>query len=248
MKKTYAIFISTIAAGALILSSCRSTKVEIDTYKPAAIITVYGNTTVPLYDGSTSTAENYKVQQTDDGIITGLINRAIDKDNVEQTTANERINYAAALFEKTLLDKNIEIISAEKIQKSSGYANTVKNFINALSNTKAAQNYSIVPESNSITNKRIAREAGAKSLYYVHFKFQKENVKDGVHVVGVRARTAMTVYACDSKSKTLIANDYSSSSEKYTLYSNSKYDKEELCSFFETTIDNVINEFASDCF
>ncbi|MFA6936650.1 MAG: hypothetical protein WCQ67_00295 [Treponema sp.] len=223
-------------------------KSEIDTYKPAAIITVYGNTTVPLYDGSTSTAENYKVQQTDDGIITGLINRAIDKDNVEQTTANERINYAAALFEKTLLDKNIEIISAEKIQKSSGYANTVKNFINALSNTKAAQNYSIVPESNSITNKRIAREAGAKSLYYVHFKFQKENVKDGVHVVGVRARTAMTVYACDSKSKTLIANDYSSSSEKYTLYSNSKYDKEELCSFFETTIDNVINEFASDCF
>gem|GEM_PF-5243528 len=29
MKKTYAIFISTIAAGALILSSCRSTKVKL---------------------------------------------------------------------------------------------------------------------------------------------------------------------------------------------------------------------------
>ncbi|MBR6912602.1 MAG: hypothetical protein IKN34_02175, partial [Treponema sp.] len=71
--------------------SCKSVPKDLRSYSPVAIITVYSNPSVPWYDERTGK------ESVDDGILSGAVNRLINKENPEVTTVQKRIDEASAI-------------------------------------------------------------------------------------------------------------------------------------------------------
>ena len=83
------------------LYSCKSVPSDLASYNPVAIITVYSNTSVPWYSESSGS------ETVDDGVLTGMVNRMIDKNNPETAKAQERIDEAAC--QDRLADVDVDL-------------------------------------------------------------------------------------------------------------------------------------------
>ena len=207
--------------------SCKSVPLDLKTYSPAAVISVYSNPSVPWYNERTNS------ETVDDGILSGAVNRLINKTNPEVETSQERINQAASILYEKLKDSGLEVITPQNLENSSVYKNTGKDFFDYIGNTVPAAGYNAITSSNGKLNRMLCKESGAKSVLYVNFRFQKVLAKDGVRNKGVSARLVMTVFATDSNGKKIISREYKAVSENYTPFINtSNWDKEELISFF----------------
>ena len=202
MKKMSAV----LFAVPLFLCSCASTSVDFSRCNPVAIMTIYSNPSVPWYDEKND-APN-QVQATDDGILTGVLNRAINRNNAESETAQSRIDEASELFSRRLREAGIAVIDPTVIQECSSYKNAGKNLFDYVGKTLPAAGYDVVKSSNGKLNKTMCEETTAKSVLYVHFLFQKMYVKDGVHNIGVAPRVVLSVYGVDSAGKKLVNREY----------------------------------------
>ena len=204
--------------------ACASTPANLRDYSPVAVMTVYSNPSVPWFD------EKSKTDSVEDGILSGAINRLINKKNpeTEKEAVQERIDYAGQLLSARIRDFGMEAITPE-------------------SNTVPAAGYEAIASSNGKMNRMICKETGAKSVIYVNFRFQKVMVKDGVRNTGVAPRVAMTVFATDNTGKKIISKEYSAISEDYTnLIKSSEWDKEKVVSQFPALTDKVITQFLSE--
>ena len=241
MKKMSAV----LFAVPLFLCSCASTSVDFSRCNPVAIMTIYSNPSVPWYDEKND-APN-QVQATDDGILTGVLNRAINRNNAESETAQSRIDEASELFSRRLREAGIAVIDPTVIQECSSYKNAGKNLFDYVGKTLPAAGYDVVKSSNGKLNKTMCEETTAKSVLYVHFLFQKMYVKDGVHNIGVAPRVVLSVYGVDSAGKKLVNREYAAVSPQYVpLVKTSSYDKDELCALFPEVVNEVIRAFLND--
>ncbi len=225
--------------------SCKSSQnILLNDYSPVAIQTVYSNSGMPWYvNSSTSTTE---VDQEEEGLITGVINKAIDRNNPERDTAQERINLAADLLVQKMGNLGIEAITPQTHPNAVSYQKKGASFLDSASNYIPAEGYAIIKSNSNGLNRKIAEETGAKAELYIAFKFKKEKVLNGVHEVGVAARTELQVYGADAKNSKIIYKTYTSTSSKYADLHNSKWNRQEVCEYFPVTIENVINQFLMD--
>ncbi len=223
--------------------ACASTPANLRDYSPVAVMTVYSNPSVPWFD------EKSKTESVEDGILSGAINRLINKKNpeTEKEAVQERIDYAGQLLSARIRDFGMEAITPESNPDCSAYKNAGKTFSDYLGNTVPAAGYEAIASSNGKMNRMICKETGAKSVIYVNFRFQKVMVKDGVRNTGVAPRVAMTVFATDNTGKKIISKEYSAISEDYTdLIKSSEWDKEKVVSQFPALSDKVITQFLSE--
>lgn len=241
------------AAGTIILGtalgSCASSAVKMAENQPVAIMTVYGNRGVPWStetDGSSNNSSTYETMQEDEGALTGLVNRIINRKNPEDELAQDRIDFASAELERHLAESGIELVSSEKIHKSGAYKKGVKSFLNYVESRLPAQGYDAIASSSSKLNKMIVQETGAQSLLYVSFRFEKQPLLNGVHTEGVSARVELSVYAANAKGKTIANKKYVAISRDAAPASHKDYDKEKLCSLFEDTTSAAISMFIMD--
>ena len=224
--------------------ACRSTQLDLSLYTPVAIMTMYSNPGVPWYEERNG---SNGAQQTDEGILTGAVNRMLNKQNPETATAQSRIDGASALFSERLRDAGIAVIDPTTLKNCTAYKNTGKTFFDYLGNTLPAAGYDALTSSNKRLNRAMCAESGAKSVLYVSFRFQKVLVKDGVRNKGVAARVVMQVYGTDDAGKKLINRDYIAVSADYAeLVRSSTWDKEKLCALFPAAIARVITNFLLD--
>ena len=208
-------------------------------------MTVYSNPSVPWYEEKTDSRA--KTQRSDDGILTGVVNRTINKKNPETEDAQERVDEASELLSRRMRETGLSVIDPTVIKECSSYKNAGKNFFDYLGNTLPAAGYDSLTTSNGRLNRAMCEETNAKAVLYVNFLFQKTYVKDGVHNKGVAARVVMRVFAANSEGKKIFNHEYSAVSSEYTpIVKTSNYDKEELCSFFPQTVNLVIKDFLND--
>ncbi len=243
-KKTAVVFVTALST---IFLSCQTTPTSLKEVQPLAIISVVGNSGVPWDTTDTPSSSNsYSTQQTDEGVLTGLVNRAVDRNNPEIKEVQSRIDYASELFSQKLNEKGIKIIDPTTVKNSQVYKNTGKDFMDYMNSIVPARGYDARTNSSSKLNKMACTELGAASVAYVSFRFEKEKVKNGVHEIGVRARVELKIYSSDSNGKTLLSNTYVAKSADYAPLRNSSYDKELLCSFFPEVTENAIDLFMFD--
>lgn len=233
-----------LSAAVLALTSCRTTAVNLADYSPAAIMTVYSNNGVPWYQEKTG--DNYELEQQEDGILTGFINRALDKNNPETLLVQERVDSAARIFADTLAQNGIQVIEPATLKDCPAYRNAGTGFFDTLNSTVAATGYDVIGSSSRKLNKMTAEQTGAKALVYVKFRFQKETLQEGFRNAGVCARVVMTVYAADSQGKSIINKEYTGRSAEYTPLRNNNWNRDEVCSYFEETVQTLSNRFAMD--
>lgn len=221
--------------------SCKSIPADLKSYNPVVIMTVYSNPSVPWYD------EQTKSETVNDGILSGAVNRLINKKNPELTTVQERIDEASAMLSERMRDFGLDVIDPTVLKDSPAYKKAGKNFLDYLGNTVPATGYDAITSSNGKLNRATCKETGAKSTVYVKFRFQKVYAKKGVRNVGVAARLVMTVFATDAEGKKILSKEYKAVSEEYTdLIKSSDWDKEKLLSFFPALENKLITEFLTD--
>lgn len=237
MKK----MIASILCAVPLLYSCTSVPKDLAQYTPVAIMTVYGNPAVPLYNEITGG------ETVEDGILSGAVNRMINKKNPENETAQERIDYASALLSQRMRDFGLQVIDPSVLKECTAYKNAGKDFLDYLGNTVPAAGYDAITSSNGKLNRMMCAETGAKSALYVKFRFQKVMAKEGVHDKGVAARLVMTVFATDANGKALISREYKAVSADYVpLVKTAVWDKEKVMDLYPDLVNRVVTEFLSD--
>ena len=221
--------------------ACKSLPSDLATYSPVAIMTVYGNPSVPLYDEKTDS------ETVDDGVLSGAVNRLINKKNPEVETAQERIDFASALLSERMRDFGLEVIDPTVLKEGSAYKHAGKTFIDYLGNTVPAAGYDAITSSSGKLNRTVCQESGAKSTLYVKFRFQKVKVKEGVHDKGIAARLVMNVFGTDDKGKKIINCEYKTVSSDYAeIVKSSNWDKEKVVSLFPNLTNRLITQFLAD--
>ncbi|MBR1537567.1 MAG: hypothetical protein IJ630_11580 [Treponema sp.] len=231
----------TLFAALPFLYGCSSVPANLNEYSPVAIITIYSNPSVPWYDEKTGK------ESVEDGIISGAVNRLINKKNPEQETVQQRIDEASELFSQKLRAAGLSVIDPTSNSDLSIYKDAGKNFADYLGNTVPAAGYDAITSSNGKKNRMTCRESGAGSVLYVNFRFQKMYAKEGVHNKGISARLIMSVFGTDSNGNKIINKEYKAVSEDYApLIKTDRWDKNEVLSFFPELENQLINRFLSD--
>ncbi len=234
--------------GAMVLCAvslgCKSTNIQLQEYSPVAIMTVYSNPGIPWYEELVS--DEFKVEKEDEGILTGFVNRALDKSNPEVLTAQDRINDAAHIIEKILKENGISVVSPNNFPNAKAYEKAGKNFLDTMGNTLPASGYDTLGSASKSLIRKTCEQTGAKSALYVHFKFQKIKHKTGLRDDGVQAKVIMEVYGANNLGKTIINKTYTVFSADWVPLDANKWDRDKLCSYFYDTIESAVNKFAMD--
>lgn len=237
MKKSIFVLLGAIP----FLYGCASTPKNLKEFSPVAIMTVYSNPSVPWYDEKTNS------ESVEDGILSGAVNRLINRKNPEHEERQERINYAGSLLSEKMRDFGLEVIDPTTNKDGSAYKNAGSDFTDYIGNTVPAEGYSAITSSNGKMNRTFCKETGAKSVLYVNFRFQKVMVQEGVHNKGVAARVVMSVFGTDSNGKKIINKEYKAVSEGYAdLVKSSNWDKEKVLSFYPELEERVITQFLTE--
>ena len=242
----YALFFLTVFS--FFAASCVSvSKVNLEEYSPVVIATVYANTGLPWYEENRSSS--YDVQQNGDGFLTGIVNRAIDSKNPEHTLTQNRIDEGAKSLASSLNMNGVYVITPETNPEFDFYKKNSKAADNVFSGTTApATGYYIHTNATKALSKRMAKEAGAKSVLYASFLFQKEKISDdGLHVKGVSPRVVLKVFASDALGNIILNREYQSNCQEWVSYRTGDiYDKHELCELIPSCINDVVSQFISD--
>lgn len=241
LKPLSLIFATTISLFAL---SCKSTNIQLQEYSPVILMTVYSNPGVPWYEDMIDS--NFKVEQEDEGFLTGFVNRALDKNNPETLTAQNRINDAASIVAEVLEKNGISVLTPKNSPKASCYSKPGKNFLDTMNNALPAECYDVFESYSPNLIKKSCLETGAKSALYIHFKFQKKKHLYGQRADGVQARLVMEVFGTDAQSKRIINKTYTVLSSELADLHNNKWDRDKLCSFFNDCVESAMNQFAMD--
>lgn len=241
LKPFSLIFAATISLFAI---SCKSTNIQLQEYSPVILMTVYSNPGVPWYEDMTN--DNFKVEQEDEGFLTGFVNRALDRNNPETLTAQSRIDEASQIIVKVLQKNGISVLTPQNTPNAPCYAKSGKNFLDTMNNTLPASGYDVFDSYSPKLIKKTCLETGAKSALYVHFKFQKTKHLYGVRPDGVQARLVMEVFGTDSEGKRIINKTYTILSSEFVDLHNNKWDRDKLCSYFADCAESAMNQFALD--
>ena len=234
-------FIFAIVPAITLFYGCASTKVDLAERSPVAIMTIYSNPSVPWYDERTGG------ESVEDGILSGAVNRLVNKANPEYEERQERINQAGEYFSLRLRNAGLEVIDPTTAKDNPAYKNAGKTFVDYVANTLPAEGYEAITGTNRKKNKLVCKETGAKSVLYVKFHFQKVYAKEGVHEKGVAARLVMSVFGTDENGKKIINKEYKAVSEEYAeLVNYSNWDRDQVLSFFPELESIVIGQFLSD--
>ena len=78
-------------------------------------MTVYSNPSVPWYDEKTNS------ESVEDGILSGAVNRLINKKNPEHEERQERINQASTLLSEKMREFGLEVIDPTTNKDCSSY-------------------------------------------------------------------------------------------------------------------------------
>lgn len=233
--------ITACAAAFLFTVSCASVPLNLKDHAPAAVATVYANSGVQWYTTGTSSAE---LPLDDDGILTGAINRALNGENPEQTSTEERINDAAELLLSEMKNRGLAVIdSRNSIEEKN--ADSDSGFFNSY---RPAAGYKLTSTLSRKNTVKFCADAKAQSAFTFCFKFQKQMRRRGSRNESVLARVTLNVYAADLQGNKILKRSYTALSDRGAPVTNtSLYDKKTLVSLFPEATEKAVNLFLDDC-
>ena len=235
MKKSIILTLTALVSSA-ILTGCASTQVALQRSTPAAVITIIGNPDVPWY--SEDPEEN-----SDSGLLTNIVNNAVNSQNPELLTAIDRLDYADDSIRHILPEiAGCEILEKGSVVGTDTYKHLHASYFNTLSATKKATDYKDLSTIGAKNARMLMKEIGAKSLIVMDFSFYKLriNKKAGKECA---ALAFMKIKVLDERGKEIINEEYTAQTKPIKIYSDG-YDKDELVALFPEAIDNVIQQFA----
>lgn len=245
MKKTN--FIINISAAAFVasvaLTSCASNNVVLSEHAPVAIISVSSNNNLPWYDPTKSEEEQ---NLNSSGILTSMINNAVNASDPEYLTVQSRADEAEYIIRNTLEECGIEVLSPDYVLSSSEYKLQSSNFLDFMDTTIVADGYANISGSGTKRNRELAKALDAKSTLYAQFKFRKQKIDLGVWDKGAKAYVEMTITVAGEDGKVLLKKTYKALSKDYVPYKNGSWDKQGLCNLYAPTIEDVVRQFIYD--
>lgn len=224
-------------------AGCASTKVDLSANSPVALVSVIGNSSIPWIKED----EGNDVKSGSDGLLTNMVNKMIDGDNPEMTTAVDRLDYAAESFSKILPEMTgCEVLPSDQVINNESYQDLRGSFYNSLISTKSATNYKDFTTLKGKNAAKLISELNAKSLAILNFTFEKKLTKGNKWNGECQVIVTMKAKILDEKGKELVNKTYSSQSAKVVRIRNHKYEKQEIADNSYDEIDNVIRKFATE--
>lgn len=228
-----------------VMTGCKSTPLYVADHAPVVVLSVIGNPNMPWE------LESYENKDMEDDyddtgkeLISGTINKFLQRNNPEYALAQDRVDYAAqALNDLFDITAGVEVVPHDKLLTSETYEETSKNVFDYLETTYVATGYKSLNRTGAKKARMIMQETGARSMVMTEFLFQKTIVK-GTHVSGsLGVKVTMKMRYLDETGKERVSKDFVAVSSDSVKIKNRKYDKDALCQLVNPTIDQVINAF-----
>ena len=227
-------------------SGCASNKKPIlNNYSPMAVVSVYGNSGVPWYEDPKHSGQE-KVDNTHGGMLTGAINRTLNKGDVEVETVNERIDSAMDAIFYQLSLRGIQTIPQDVVSNSDEFKKSGNSFLLKVDDRVSASSSKVISSRSSKKRKALAEQTGAKSLLFTEFTFYKEKVATSLTKKAVAARVELAVSAYDNEGRAILSKKYAVRSDQTVEYENGRYSRTELCELFPSTVDKILEVFLND--
>ncbi len=244
MKKTLSKIsfglLSAVLAGAF--SGCASTKIDLNTLSPMAILNVEGSSVI------WEEADDFDYEAQEDeggGLIATSVNKALNSKNPEIQTAADRMDYAEESLRHALEENcGVQFLEKEKLIKSEVYQYGILNISGILSTNTAADGYrSGILSLPSKKAQLLMSEIGAESLLSAQFEITKKIESKNIYPV-----VSMKIKIQNRRGKKILDKEYSavSASGVRTYGAYSKYNKRDFVALINPLIDDVISRFASE--
>ena len=222
-----ALFLLVPLAG--LFAGCASTKLELASFSPVAVLGVQGNLVVHEVDSAN------EIDEDAGGMISDALNKALGGKNPEISTAQNRVDYAG-----------IQVVDREKLTGSDNYKYAKSNLLSFMDTSVVATGYE--PDMLSLGAKKariLMKEVGAAGLISAEFEFDKRISRNQVSAV-----VKMKVRLFDERGKNVFTKEYMAESadklDVHGIYDN-KYDKEAFVEFFKPVTETVIRTFIMEC-
>ncbi len=226
-----------LASVATLLVGCESTKLELNSFSPIAILSVEGNQVVHEIDS------NNEIDEDADGILSDALNKALGSKNPEVSSAQNRVDYAEECLRLSLEDiAGIQVVDKETLTACDNYKYAKSNILSFMETGVVATGYEPGMLSLGAKKSRILmKEIGAAGLISAEFEFDKRIKQNKISAV-----VKMKVRLFDEKGKNVFMREYMSESadklDVHGIYDN-KYDKEAFVEFFKPVTETVIRTF-----
>lgn len=239
MKKK--IFLGLLAGAGLIFSGCGSTKIALKDHSPVAVFSIMGSTQITWTSDS---PEEYGQNQSG-GVLGTLVNKFLDGDNPELTTAVDRLDYADDSLRQILPElTGCEILDRNEVISSEVYANVSASHFNTLSALSSATGYKDLTTFSAKEMRGAMKELGAKTAVLLHFTFQKKIISGNRWNGKFGAIVTMRVRLVNEKGKEYFKGTFTARSADKIKISNRQYDKAAFVETVKPTIDSLIRQFA----
>lgn len=245
MKKTISKFAFPAASLVLaaLLAGCASTKnISLSENSPAAIVSVIGTNLVPWQENEHNDNDE---DDSSEGALTSLVAKTLDRSNPEITTAVDRLDYADESFRRIVPEvAGLEVLDKDKVVESKAYKTTRGTIYNALTDSTRATGYKDMSVIGAKKARMLMEQIGAKSLVSMEFNFKKKLVSGTKSSGQAAALVRMKIKFIDGRGNEKINKEYEKQSLETVAIGGGYYDKDELLSLINKTIDELITDFA----
>ena len=239
MKKQ--IFLGLLAGAGLIFTGCGSTKIALKEHSPVAVFSIIGSTQITWTSDS---PEEYGQNQSG-GVLGTLVNKFLDGENPEITTAVDRLDYADDSIRQILPElTGCELLDRADVVSSEAYANLSASHFNTLSAVSSATNYKDFTTYSAKEIRGAMKELGAKTAVLLHFNFQKKILTGNRWNGKFCAIVTMRVRLVNEKGKEYFKGTFTARAADKVKISSRQYDKDALVESVKPAIDSVIRQFA----
>ena len=232
-----------IAAATSLLTGCASTKLSVKESSPVAIISITGNTQIPLVD-----EESEEVSPTGEpeaeSLLTSMASSFTNSQNPEILTAIDRLDYAYDSANLNLLElAGYTVLPKEELLSSEAYTYMAPSYFNMLTATKNATGFKDLSILGAKNARYIMEETGAKSLLALSFTFQKELVRGTRSSGTVGGIVTMKAKILNSRGREVFNKIFVARTSGQIKIMHGQYNKETLIENLNDAIDDAMRQF-----
>ena len=232
-----------ISAATSLLTGYASTKLSVKESSPVAIISITGNTQIPLVD-----EESEEVSPTGEpeaeSLLTSMASSFTNSQNPEILTAIDRLDYAYDSANLNLLElAGYTVLPKEELLSSEAYTYMAPSYFNMLTATKNATGFKDLSILGAKNARYIMEETGAKSLLALSFTFQKELVRGTRSSGTVGGIVTMKAKILNSRGREVFNKIFVARTSGQIKIMHGQYNKETLIENLNDAIDDAMRQF-----
>lgn len=244
LSKHAQIITALFGAACFAFAGCKSTKVEVETLGPIAIISITGNNALPWYEIE---AESDSIKTTSHGTLQSLLDKKFRDDDPEFTSMVSRLDFAEEAFRTAFSAQlGVDVLPKETLTESKAYSSLKGAFLSTINPVICAADLKDLKSISKSEIKSICAETGAQSVLLLDFEFYKKMKKGNKYEGLVSPHAIMRARIHNAEGAEIYYKSYEETGFDSVPVKSRKYDKNAFVELYQPLTELLANRVILD--